>query len=121
MDVSFSLVRKSSIYSWTQDKIQNTCEPRKNFGSMNMDELLTNLWRVEEGFIFVSFAAIQVQPAASSASLNRHGSIALPSPLCWKAVEEVWAEIHLEKQQGRQWHQHGYNLGRLNHNKDNQP
>ncbi|KAK8921694.1 Protein ABSCISIC ACID-INSENSITIVE 5 [Platanthera zijinensis] len=106
MGVSFPLARQSSIYSRTLDQIQNTvCEPGKNFGSMNMDELLTNLWTVEEsGFISAaSAAAIPAHPAAGSAPPNRQSSIAgLPSPLCRKTVEEVWAEIHFEKQQGRQ-------------------
>ncbi|KAK8970830.1 ABSCISIC ACID-INSENSITIVE 5-like protein 1 [Platanthera guangdongensis] len=72
---------------------------------MNMDELLTNLWTVEEsGFISAGSAAIPAHPDAGSAPPNRQSSIAgLPSPLCRKTVEEVWAEIHLaEKQQGRQ-------------------
>uniref|UniRef100_A0A7I4C318 BZIP domain-containing protein n=1 Tax=Physcomitrium patens TaxID=3218 RepID=A0A7I4C318_PHYPA len=44
-----SLARQSSIYSLTLDEFQNALsEPGKNFGSMNMDEFLKNIWTAEE-------------------------------------------------------------------------
>ncbi|PKA67178.1 Protein abscisic acid-insensitive 5 [Apostasia shenzhenica] len=90
------LARQSTIYSLTLDEIKNTvCEQGKSFGSMNMDEFLTNIWNAEE-----SAGAAQAQPAAASEQLNRQGSLSLSSPLCRKTVSEVWAEIYYEQQQG---------------------
>lgn len=102
LDLEFPLMRQTSIYSLTLDEIQNAvCEPGKTFGSMNMDEFLTNIWNVEE---------VQVAAAAAAAdnhlqygngdgpgvaqSLRRQGSLTLPAPLSRKTVDEVWAEIH---------------------------
>ncbi|PKU86320.1 protein ABSCISIC ACID-INSENSITIVE 5 isoform X1 [Dendrobium catenatum] len=95
----FPLVWQSSIYSRTLDEIQNTvCVPGKNFGSMNMDEFLTNIWNVEDGFD-ASGPAVQAQyPVEGQPPLNRQGSLSLPSQLCRKTVDEVWAEIHREQQ-----------------------
>ncbi|KAL0922886.1 hypothetical protein M5K25_006915 [Dendrobium thyrsiflorum] len=103
----FPLLRQSSIYSLTLDEIQNTvCVAGKNFGSMNMDEFLTNIWNVEEGFE-ASGPAIQAQyPVDGQPPLNRQGSLSLPPQLCRKTVDEVWAEIHGEQQ----------NIDRLNKN-----
>ena len=45
----FPLARQASIYSLTLDEFQNSLgEPGKNFGSMNMDEFLKNIWTVEK-------------------------------------------------------------------------
>ncbi|XP_042457648.1 bZIP transcription factor ABI5 homolog isoform X1 [Zingiber officinale] len=103
LDLEFPLMRQTSIYSLTLDEIQNAvCEPGKTFGSMNMDEFLTNIWNVEE---------VQASAAAADAAdnhlqygngggpgvaqpLRRQGSLTLPTPLSRKTVDEVWTEIH---------------------------
>ncbi|XP_068661735.1 protein ABSCISIC ACID-INSENSITIVE 5-like [Aristolochia californica] len=106
-----SLNRQSSIYSLTLDEFQHAlCEPGKNFGSMNMDEFLTNIWRADEN------QAPSVPIAASHSNQNLQmentrnlsrqsilhwqGSLSLPAPLCRKTVEEVWSEIHKQQQNG---------------------
>lgn len=109
----FPLARQSSIYSLTLDEFQNAiCEPGKNFGSMNMDEFLTNIWNAEEN----QAIAAAMQEASHSdhpngpviagdktlitqSSLPRQGSLTIPAPLCRKTVEEVWSEIHRNQQQ----------------------
>ncbi|KAH0465717.1 hypothetical protein IEQ34_005820 [Dendrobium chrysotoxum] len=103
----FPLVRQSSLYSLTLDEIQNTvCVPGKNFGSMNMDEFLTNIWNFEEGFETSGHAVEAQYPVDGQPPLNRQGSLSLPSQLCRKTVDEVWAEIRREEQ----------NIDRLNQN-----
>lgn len=112
-----SLARSSSILSLTLDEIQHSvCEPGKTFGSMNMDEFLTNIWTAEEANAVTTSAAVTnatthignpagvlvngavstfIGNAGSSVpSLYRQGSISLPAPLCRKTVDEVWSEIH---------------------------
>ncbi|RWR83528.1 Basic-leucine zipper domain-containing protein [Cinnamomum micranthum f. kanehirae] len=99
----FPLARQSSIYSLTLDEFQHAiCEPGKNFGSMNMDEFLTNIWNAEES----QAVAAAMQEAAESEgahltqpSLTRQASLSVPAPLCRKTVEEVWSEIHRGQQQ----------------------
>ncbi|KAI3760436.1 hypothetical protein L1987_50831 [Smallanthus sonchifolius] len=113
------LGRQSSIYSLTLDEFQHTLnESGKNFGSMNMDEFLNNIWTAEE-----NQAQGQVYPPAATAmagnccggggqvltggntgsgepnmigrqlSLTRQASLTLPGSLSRKTVDEVWSEI----------------------------
>uniref|UniRef100_A0ACD5VX30 Uncharacterized protein n=1 Tax=Avena sativa TaxID=4498 RepID=A0ACD5VX30_AVESA len=106
-----SLARQSSILALTLDELQNSlCEPGRNFGSMNMDEFMSNIWNAEEfqAATGACAAAPQMEVAAVGAGgivgagdvggsgLCRQGSFALPQPLCRKTVEEVWAEINKE-------------------------
>uniref|UniRef100_A0A1D1XXB4 Protein ABSCISIC ACID-INSENSITIVE 5 n=1 Tax=Anthurium amnicola TaxID=1678845 RepID=A0A1D1XXB4_9ARAE len=120
------MTRQSSLLSLTLEEIQNTvCEPGKNFGSMNMDEFLSNIWTAEEGTAMTgaggggagdagaggggSVGGQNHQPgggpdfASNSgmppASLYRQGSVSLPATLCRKTVDEVWSEIQRDQQQ----------------------
>ncbi|XP_077230731.1 protein ABSCISIC ACID-INSENSITIVE 5-like [Tasmannia lanceolata] len=109
----FPLARQPSIYSLTLDEFQHTlCEPGKNFGSMNMDEFLANIWTAEESqavtvagaleqtnHIGVEETKIDKPPPNNQtvSSLHRQGSFSLPAPLCSKTVDEVWSEIHREQ------------------------
>ncbi|KAK3231369.1 hypothetical protein Dsin_003250 [Dipteronia sinensis] len=89
------LTRQSSIYSLTFDEFQNTMGGNigKDFGSMNMDELLKNIWSAEE---------TQTMVAASGGhqdgtnGLQRQGSLTLPRTLSQKTVDEVWKNISKE-------------------------
>jgi ABA responsive element binding factor len=103
VSVGFPLVRESSIYSLTLDEIQNTvCEPGRHFGSMNMDEFLTNIWNAEEGQALGQATSVATSSAGAEATANggvvpplqRQGSLTVPLPLSRKTVEEVWTEIH---------------------------
>ncbi|XP_078447237.1 bZIP transcription factor ABI5 homolog [Wolffia australiana] len=86
-----AMARQSSLLSLTLDEIQSTvCEPGKTFGSMNMDEFLSNIWTAEET------AAAQPPPPP----LQRQGSsVSLPPSLCRKTVDEVWSEIQRDQGQ----------------------
>ncbi|XP_078182007.1 bZIP transcription factor ABI5 homolog isoform X2 [Carex rostrata] len=101
--VGYPLARQNSIYSLTLDEIQNTvCEPGRNFGSMNMDEFLTNIWNAEEGQALGQATSATASSAGGDATSNggvvptlqRQGSLSVPPPLSRKTVEEVWTEMH---------------------------
>ncbi|GAB4852175.1 ARM REPEAT PROTEIN INTERACTING WITH abf2 [Ancistrocladus abbreviatus] len=103
---NFPLVRQSSIYSLTFDEFQSTLGGvGKDFGSMNMDELLKNIWSAEET---QNMAAAAAAVAASGGGggldgvnnqggfLQRQGSLTLPRTLSQKTVDEVWKDISRE-------------------------
>ncbi|XP_010271676.1 PREDICTED: protein ABSCISIC ACID-INSENSITIVE 5-like isoform X2 [Nelumbo nucifera] len=104
-----SLGRQSSIYSLTLDEFQHAlCENGKNFGSMNMDEFLNNIWTAEENqAIHSNNENSQTNPdevragklRCNQPGLLRQGSLTLPAQLCHKTVDEVWAEIHKIQEQ----------------------
>ncbi|XP_023644851.1 ABSCISIC ACID-INSENSITIVE 5-like protein 4 isoform X2 [Capsella rubella] len=94
------LARQSSLYSLTFDELQSTLgEPGKDFGSMNMDELLKNIWSAEETQAFMTTPS---SVAASGPSgyvpggngLQRQGSLTLPRTLSQKTVDEVWKHLN---------------------------
>jgi hypothetical protein len=98
--------------SLTLEELQNSlCEPGRNFGSMNMDEFMANIWNAEE---FQAATASwnkegvyrEPVPVATTTGTGENGggggggrglvlqgSFALSSPLSRKTVEEVSAEI----------------------------
>ncbi|CAO1946661.1 unnamed protein product [Urochloa humidicola] len=100
------LARQSSIMSLTLEELQSSlCEPGRNFGSMNMDEFMANIWNAEEFQAATGGCKEDAEQEASAAmavptapgengGLVRQGSFALPPPLSRKTVEEVWAEIN---------------------------
>ncbi|CAL4946481.1 unnamed protein product [Urochloa decumbens] len=98
------LARQSSIMSLTLEELQSSlCEPGRNFGSMNMDEFMANIWNAEEFHAATGGCkedATTDQEASAmtvpgeNGGLVRQGSFALPPPLSRKTVEEVWAEIN---------------------------
>ncbi|XP_055834019.1 ABSCISIC ACID-INSENSITIVE 5-like protein 7 isoform X2 [Solanum dulcamara] len=83
---NLSLARQSSIYSFTFDELQSTCGLGKDFGSMNMDDLLKN---IEESQALPS-------SAAAGGNLQRQGSLTLPRTLSQKTVDEVWKDFQKE-------------------------
>ncbi|CAL4960343.1 unnamed protein product [Urochloa decumbens] len=101
------LARQSSIMSLTLEELQSSlCEPGRNFGSMNMDEFMANIWNAEEFHAATggckedttteqeaSAMTVPTGPGENG-GLVRQGSFALPPPLSRKTVEEVWAEIN---------------------------
>ncbi|RLN04073.1 protein ABSCISIC ACID-INSENSITIVE 5 isoform X1 [Panicum miliaceum] len=107
-DQADQLARQASIMSLTLEELQSSlCEPGRNFGSMNMDEFMANIWNAEEfqaatGRCKEDAAEQEAAAAAAAAGagenggsgLVRQGSFALPPPLSRKTVEEVWAEIN---------------------------
>jgi ABA responsive element binding factor len=99
---NFPLARQSSVYSLTFDEFQNTMGGSlgKDFGSMNMDELLKNIWSAEEtqtmtnnnnnNSIATGFEGTGPSP---SGFLQRQGSLTLPRTLSQKTVDEVWRDL----------------------------
>jgi hypothetical protein len=108
------LARQSSIMSLTLEELQNSlCEPGHNFGSINMDEFMANIWNAEEfqaataGWNKEGVYQEPVPVATTTGTgengggggggggrgLVRQGSFVLSSPLSRKTVEEVSAEI----------------------------
>lgn len=90
----FPLARQSSVYSLTFDEFQSTMGGSigKDFGSMNMDELLKNIWTAED----IQQPAGQANPDSSgnpSNYLQRQGSLTLPRTLSQKTVDEVWKDL----------------------------
>ncbi|KAK3166029.1 hypothetical protein QOZ80_1AG0040630 [Eleusine coracana subsp. coracana] len=118
------LARQSSILSLTLEELQNSlCEPGRNFGSMNMDEFVANIWNAdefqaatggckddeveeEEGALLATGAGGEGAGGGGSGGLCRQGSFALPPPLSRKTVEEVWAEINQGPSSGAQQPHH---------------
>ncbi|OVA15825.1 Basic-leucine zipper domain [Macleaya cordata] len=95
----FPLARQTSIYSLTFDEFQNTMGGLgKDFGSMNMDEFLRNIWTAEEaqvmGMASSSFGG--ADGGISSGNLQRQGSLTLPRTLSQKTVDEVWRDLFKE-------------------------
>ncbi|CAN8302759.1 unnamed protein product [Cochlearia groenlandica] len=83
-----ALTRQGSIYSLTFDEFQSSLG--KDFGSMNMDELLKNIWSVEET------QAMCIAPLSCSQevlNLQRQGSLTLPRTISHKTVDQVWKDL----------------------------
>ncbi|KAJ6791956.1 bZIP transcription factor TRAB1 [Iris pallida] len=121
------LARQLSVYSLTFDEFQSTLGgPGKDFGSMNMDEFLRNIWTAEESQAMASALGGGggggasgsradlgfVQGQSSNAGLQRQGSLTLPRTLSQKTVDEVWRDLlreselpqHQQQQQQQQQH-----------------
>ncbi|XP_031267152.1 ABSCISIC ACID-INSENSITIVE 5-like protein 5 [Pistacia vera] len=92
---NFPLTRQPSIYSLTFDELQSTVGGSlgKDFGSMNMDELLKNIWTAEET---QSMVASSCGNQDGTNGLQRQGSLTLPRTLNQKTVDEVWKDISKE-------------------------
>ncbi|KAG2704192.1 hypothetical protein I3760_06G173400 [Carya illinoinensis] len=90
---NYALTRQPSIYSLTLDEFQNTLgDQGKDFGSMNMDELLKNIWTAEETQAMTSLAGGR-DGNVLGGNLQRQGSLTLPWPLSQKTVDEVWRDL----------------------------
>ncbi|XP_054799588.1 bZIP transcription factor TRAB1-like isoform X2 [Prosopis cineraria] len=91
---NFPLARQPSVYSLTFDEFVSTMGGSgKDFGSMNMDELLKNIWSAEEVQTMASLSGGQLGGSASGGHLQRQGSLTLPRTLSQKTVDEVWKDI----------------------------
>lgn len=91
---NFPLTRQGSIYSLTFDELQNTMGSiGKDFGSMNMDELLKNIWNAEEMQTMGTYINTANKVQDHGASLQRQGSLTLPRTISQKTVDEVWKDL----------------------------
>ncbi|RCV08501.1 hypothetical protein SEVIR_1G338300v4 [Setaria viridis] len=92
------LARQGSVYSLTFDEFQTALGGAgKDFGSMNMDELLRSIWTAEETHAVAAASASAASTAAADhaarAAIQRQGSLTLPRTLSQKTVDEVWRDI----------------------------
>lgn len=84
------LTRQNSWYSLTLDEVKSHLgNVGKPLGSMNLDELLQNIWTTEAN----QFAEVEVENTSSASSLQRQASLTLARALSGKTVDEVWKEI----------------------------
>ncbi|KAL4304402.1 hypothetical protein GQ457_10G020820 [Hibiscus cannabinus] len=94
---NFALVRQSSIYSLTFDELQSTFSGLgKDFGSMNMDELLRNISTAGETQAVVTASVPGGEGGVSGGNLQSQASLTLPRTLSQKTVEEVWKDLFKE-------------------------
>ncbi|XP_074280471.1 ABSCISIC ACID-INSENSITIVE 5-like protein 5 isoform X2 [Silene latifolia] len=94
---NIGLTRQSSIYSLTFDEFQNTLGGiGKDFGSMNMDELLKNIWSAEDAQSMSTTTMIPSNGPLGGNHLQRQGSLTLPRTISQKKVDEVWKDIAKE-------------------------
>ncbi|KAL5229843.1 hypothetical protein ABZP36_028619 [Zizania latifolia] len=101
------LSRQGSIYSLTFEEFQSTLGGMgsglgKDFGSMNMDELLRSIWTAEESHAMASAsgAGAAGRGAAAEGELQRQGSLTLPCTLSVKTVDEIWRDFAREASPG---------------------
>ncbi|KAL6656128.1 hypothetical protein ACP70R_006954 [Stipagrostis hirtigluma subsp. patula] len=95
------LARQGSVYSLTFEEFQSALGGAgggggggvgKDFGSMNMDELLRSIWTAEETQAMASGSAAGA--GAPPTPLQRQGSsLTLPRTLSAKTVDEVWRNL----------------------------
>lgn len=101
-EVNFPLARQTSIYSLTFDELQSTMGgPGKDFGSMNMDELLKSIWSAEETQTMMGSTSSVQEGGVPGGYLQRQGSLTLPRTLSTKTVDEVWKNISKEYGEGK--------------------
>ncbi|KAL2337329.1 hypothetical protein Fmac_011775 [Flemingia macrophylla] len=90
------LVRQNSMYNLTLDEVQNQLgDLGKPLSSMNLDELLKNVWSAEANHstgVDIEGTAPTSQPAP-----QRQASLSLTSALSRKTVDEVWRDIQQSK------------------------
>ena len=84
------LTRQDSWYSLTLDEVKNQLgDMGKPLGSMNLDELLQNVWTAQGS----KSVEIENENMSSSSSLQRQASLTLARALSGKTVDDVWREI----------------------------
>nr|ACG45784.1 bZIP transcription factor [Zea mays] len=100
-----ALARQGSVYSLTFDEFQSALGGAatggggggsipKDFGSMNMDELLRSIWTAEETQAMASASGAGAGAGMPPTSLQRQGSsLTLPRTLSTKTVDEVWRNL----------------------------
>ncbi|XP_048326228.1 ABSCISIC ACID-INSENSITIVE 5-like protein 2 [Ziziphus jujuba] len=91
-----SLARQNSMYSLTLDEVQNHLgDLGKPLSSMNLDELLKNVWTAEANQSIGMDA--ESTALANQTALQRQASLSLTGALSKKTVDEVWRDIQQSK------------------------
>ncbi|KAJ4835164.1 hypothetical protein Tsubulata_028759 [Turnera subulata] len=93
------LARQNSMYSLTLDEVQNQLgDLGKPLSSMNLDELLKNVWTAEANHTMGM--ELEGTPLSNQTALQRQASLSLTSALSKKTVDEVWKDIQQSKENG---------------------
>ncbi|KAJ1381558.1 Basic-leucine zipper domain [Sesbania bispinosa] len=84
------LAKQSSWYSLTLDEVKSLLgDMGKPLGSMNLDELLQNVWTSEANKV----VGMENENVSSSSSLQCQACLTLAQALSGKTVDDVWKEI----------------------------
>ncbi|CAI9785800.1 unnamed protein product [Fraxinus pennsylvanica] len=84
------MARQNSWYRLTLDEVENQLgDLGKPLGSMNLDELLKNVWMAEASHS----SGMDPTTAFPAASLQRQASLSLARTFRGKTVDEVWKDI----------------------------
>ncbi|TYJ36433.1 hypothetical protein E1A91_A05G306400v1 [Gossypium mustelinum] len=93
------LTQQNSMYSLTLDEVQNQLgDLGKPLSSMNLDELLKNVWTLEANQTFGMDSDGTM--LTNQASLQRQASLSLTGALSKKTVDELWRDIQQSKNDG---------------------
>lgn len=85
------LAKQNSWYNLTLDEVKGLLgDMGKPLGSMNLDELLQNVWTAEANNVM---GIENEHVSSSSSSLQRQASLTLARALSGKTVDDVWREI----------------------------
>ncbi|XP_006356586.1 ABSCISIC ACID-INSENSITIVE 5-like protein 4 [Solanum tuberosum] len=109
---SFPLARQSSMYSLTFEELQSTCGLGKDVGSMNLEDLLRNIWTAEDSQALASSAGVG-EGRMAAGNLQRQGSLTLPQTLNQRTVDEVWRDFQNETTVSSNLGQKQSNLGEM--------
>jgi ABA responsive element binding factor len=83
----------STIYSLTFDEFQNTLGGLgMDFGSLNMDDFLKNIWTAEENQT-LGISSASAYGGDGTGNLQRQGSLKLPRTISQKTVDEVFRDL----------------------------
>lgn len=106
------LARQNSMYSLTLDEVQNQLgDLGKPLSSMNLDELLKNVWTAEANQSMGLDA--EGTALANQTALQRQASLSLTSALSKKTVDEVWRDIQQNKNEERKTRERQPTLGEM--------
>lgn len=90
------LARQNSMYNLTLDEVQSQLgDLGKPLSSMNLDELLKNVWTVEANQSIHMDNENAAQ--AGQLALQRQPNLSITGPLSKKTVDEVWRDIQMSK------------------------
>lgn len=93
------LTRQSSMYSLTLDEVQSQLgDLGKPLSSMNLDELLKNVWTAEANQSINM--EVEGTTLTNQNALQRQASLSLTGALSKKTVDEVWRDIQQDKNNG---------------------
>lgn len=109
------LMRQPSLYNLTLDEVQNHLgDLGKPLTSMNLDELLKNVWTVEANQSAGMDNNEHIGTAqAGQAALQHQASLSLTGAMSKKTVDEVWRDIQESKDNEKKSQERQQTLGEM--------